>query len=247
MAKIAQEFEANSEVKQLRPSKLLQAGYVEVVYDRSIYAGGSTACVAVARDDGVMDVANLGDSGFVHLRLNAVQHHSEPQTHAFNTPYQLSLVPPRQLAQSRAFGGMPLQDLPKDASVTSHKTRNGDVLVFASDGVWDNLSSQDLLRLVSRHMTAADAWTPGEAGITVGKRLGELTEGIDERESDAAGPRNLQSTLASAIAGEAKHASVNAKLDGPFAKEMQRLYPEDNYRGGKADDICVVVAIVVEA
>ncbi len=62
--------------------------------DKSIKAGGSTAVVGLLTPDGVLDVANLGDSGFIHLRLNAVHSASEPQTHAFNTPFQLSIIPP---------------------------------------------------------------------------------------------------------------------------------------------------------
>src|SRR5207247_1701380 len=105
---------------------------------------------------------------------------SDPQTHAFNTPYQLSLIPPRILAQSRTFGGTPLADLPKDANVTNHELRHGDVLIFASDGVWDNLAPQDLLRIVSRYMLAAQAWEDSESGIRVGDRLDVLT-GHDDR------------------------------------------------------------------
>jgi len=57
---------------------------------------------------------------------------------------------------------------------------------------------------------------------------------------------NLQSALAVGIAGEAKAASVSLRRDGPFAREVQRRYPEEDWRGGKADDICVVVVVVVE-
>lgn len=88
---------------------------------------------------------SLGDSGFIQFRLNAVHHYSNPQTHAFNTPYQLSIIPPKILARARIFGGEPLSDYPGDASVTSHQLRHGDVLVFATDGVWDNLSPTEVL------------------------------------------------------------------------------------------------------
>ena len=52
--------------------------------------------------------------------------------------------------------------------------------------------------------------------------------------------------MAAAVAGEAKAASENSKRDGPFAREVQKYYPEEMWRGGKVDDICVVVAVVVE-
>jgi protein phosphatase PTC7 len=224
---------------------LMQKGYEAIANDETVKAGGSTACIGIAKEDGSLEVANLGDSGFVQLRLNAVHNHSESQTHAFNTPYQLSIIPQKMKAKNAAFGGEQLQDLPKDATVTKHLLRHGDVLVFATDGVWDNLSSQDILRIVSRLMVGARAWEPTEEGIRVGERLTFFTmKAPPPAENQSIS--SLQSFLAAGIAGEAKAASVNTKVDGPFAKEVHKYYPEEDWRGGKVDDICVVVAIVVE-
>jgi protein phosphatase PTC7 len=223
----------------------MQKGYDATCNDDSIYAGGSTACVGVAREDGSLEVANLGDSGFIQLRLNAIHNLSTPQTHAFNTPYQLSIIPKQLRAINDAFGGVQLQDMPKDANVTKHSLRHGDVLVFATDGVWDNMSSQDILKVVSRLMVGSHAWKHTDEGIQVGDRLSAFTTtGVPS--SDLGPTSSLQSYLAIGIAGEAKAASVNTKVDGPFAKEVHKYFPEEDWRGGKVDDICVVVAIVTE-
>ena len=56
---------------------------------------------------------------------------------------------------------------------------------------------------------------------------------------------NLQTSLAVGIAGEAKVASEDVGRDGPFAKEIRKRYPDEEWRGGKVDDICVVVAVVL--
>jgi protein phosphatase PTC7 len=245
MAHAAYTYRGDSDNPPFNARSLMQRGYDDICKDDSVRAGGSTACVAIAKADGNLDVANLGDSGFVQLRLNAIHNYSEPQTHAFNTPYQLSIVPEKVLAQAAAFGGTQLCDFPKDANVSQHSLRHGDVLVFASDGVWDNLSSQDLLRIVSRLMVGARAWEHTEGGIKVGTNLAHFTES-DDGKSGAEEIPTLQSFLAVGITGEAKAASVNTKVDGPFAREVQKFYPHEHWRGGKVDDICVVVAIVVE-
>ncbi|KAL9606423.1 MAG: hypothetical protein Q9179_000389 [Wetmoreana sp. 5 TL-2023] len=233
----------DTEGQELAARDLLSQAFADVVADKAIAGGGSTACIAVGHADGFLQVANLGDSGFVHFRLNAVHYYSNPQTHAFNTPFQLSIIPPKILARSRIFGGTPLRDFPKDASVTSHEVRHGDVLVFATDGVWDNLNSSELLQIVSRHMTGFQAWQVGDKGTRIGKDLDVLTAGggIPKEKED-----NLQTLLAVAITGEAKAASQNSKRDGPFAKEVQKFYPHEDFHGGKVDDICVVVAIVLD-
>ncbi|PVH87473.1 protein serine/threonine phosphatase 2C [Cadophora sp. DSE1049] len=245
MAHAAYTHKAEDWNPPLGARSLMQRGYEDICKDETVRAGGSTACVAVAKGDGGLEVANLGDSGFVQLRLNAIHNYSEPQTHAFNTPYQLSIVPEKVLAQAAAFGGEQLRDFPKDANVSQHSLRHGDVLVFASDGVWDNLSSQDILKIVSRVMLGARAWEHTDGGVGVGKSLNSFIM-ADDGKSGAEEIPSLQSFLAVGITSEAKSASMNTRVDGPFAREVQKYYPHENWRGGKVDDICVVVAVVCE-
>ncbi|CAJ2501021.1 Uu.00g038740.m01.CDS01 [Anthostomella pinea] len=239
MASAAYEHQPAPSESPITARSLMQRGYDDVCKDKSIHAGGSTACVAIASESGQLEVANLGDSGFVQLRQNGVHHYSEPQTHAFNTPYQLSIVPTSMLARAAAFGGAQLCDHPKDADVTQHNLKHGDILVFASDGVWDNLFNQHILRIASRLMIGTGAWKPSANGIVV-----DDLQPYTQAEDTPQGPVSLQSALATAIAAEAKTASTNQRVDGPFAKEVQKYYPQENWHGGKIDDICVIVVVV---
>ena len=88
-------------------------------------------------------------------------------------------------------------------------------------------------------MTDSQAWVLGgdQNGISVSDSLESLT-----RDSKNV----LQTKLATHIVSEAKSASLDSRRDGPFAREVQRRYPGENFRGGKVDDICVVVAVIVE-
>lgn len=270
MAHAAYTYRPGGALPPYSARSLLQRGYEDIHDDETVPFGGSTACVAIAKTDGTLEVANLGDSGFMQLRLNAIHNYSEPQTHSFNAPYQLSVMPKAFLAREAAFGGLRYRDMPKDANVSKHSLRHGDVLVFATDGVWDNLSGQDVLRVVSRIMVAANAWKHTSNGIRIANDLhrivgaGDGSHRPEERlnlrqtTSGAIVPRDVQpsvddeasngleSFIAAGLAREAKAASINTKKDGPFAKEIQKRYPFEYWRGGKVDDICVVVAIVVE-
>ncbi|KAF3762529.1 hypothetical protein M406DRAFT_63418 [Cryphonectria parasitica EP155] len=233
--------------RPLSARALMQAGYEAICADTSVPAGGSTAIVGLLDPSGVLEVANLGDSGYIHLRLNAVHGYSEPQVHAFNTPFQLSVIPPAILRRMQAFGGSQLADLPRDAEVSRHDLRHGDVLVFATDGVWDNLFNQDILRIVSAAMTKSGAWVGSNAGGTrVTPDLSPLTEVSAAEEGNAKGFGTLQGMIATGITAAAKAASVNTKLDGPFSKEVKKYYPQEAWHGGKVDDICVVTVLVSE-
>jgi protein phosphatase PTC7 len=233
----------------LTARQLMQKGYDATCHDPSITAGGSTAIVGLLDSSrGILEVANLGDSGFIHLRPNRVHARSEPQTHAFNTPFQLSVIPPSMMLRAARFGGARLCDLPRDADVTRHNVRHGDVLVFASDGLWDNLFDQDVLRIVSGAMTRVGAWEKTDDGVRAADDLAPLTQQLDGSAGDKGrlAAVTLQSLLATEIVAAAKSASVNQRLNGPFAKEVKKYYPHENWSGGKVDDICVIVVVVSE-
>ena len=133
--------------------------------------------------------------------------------------------------------------MPEDASVTRHEVEHGDVLVFATDGVWDNLDSEDLLRIIQRPMQNFQAWVEGDNGTFISDHIHNLTVpgGIPKQFENS-----LQTLLAVAIAGEAKMASLDTRTDGPFAREIQKFFPHEEYFGGKVDDICAIVVIVVK-
>jgi protein phosphatase PTC7 len=189
----------------------------------------------------------------VLLRRGAVHHYSTPQTHAFNTPFQLSIIPPLLRAQAAVFGGMHFEDLPRDAAISSVHMLHGDVLVLATDGVFDNLNNQDILKIVSTRMHTTSAWTETDAGaIGISPHLENLTsdrrtESSSQSTSSPTSPSpNLQTLLATSIVAGAKRASLDMRRDGPFAKEAQRHFPSEWYRGGKVDDITVLVVMAVE-
>lgn len=163
------------------------------------------------------------------------------------------------------FGGQIFEDFPCHASVTNLKMQHGDVLILATDGVLDNLFNQDILNIITDQMITAGAWNvTSESGISVAADLDKFThEGglvqaprVSTSTNDSqskqpiSNPRTrflpLQDRLALTVVRQAKVSSMDRHRDGPFAKEAQRYYPWDKWRGGKIDDICAVVVVAVE-
>jgi len=82
-------------------------------------------------------VANLGDSGFVHLRSGKVLFQSTPLQHGQDHPFQLS---------ADCFS-----DSPTDAQ--NYEIRDvlkGDVFVLGTDGLFDNAFSKEIAGIVRR-------------------------------------------------------------------------------------------------
>lgn len=102
-------------------------------------AGSSTACVLILnRENSTVYTANIGDSGFIVVRKGEIVHRSEEQQHYFNTPFQLSLPPP-------GHGDNVLSDSPESADTLSFTVKDGDVILVATDGVFDNVPTKLLL------------------------------------------------------------------------------------------------------
>ncbi|RCI09665.1 hypothetical protein L249_3821 [Ophiocordyceps polyrhachis-furcata BCC 54312] len=212
--------------KIVPPSRLMQVGYDAVCEQKRAQGGGSTACVAVVDPRGIVEVANLGDSGFLHLRPNAIIYRSKGQSHGFNAPFQL---------RCPKLAGASPGDGPDDADIFRHTVRHGDILILATDGLFDNQYCHDILGRVNNVMFSNGAWQPTQSsGVSVSDDLRELM-GINSGSP-------LQTELARVLTLAARTASLS-KVDGPFAKMVQKYDPAAHYFGGKRDDITVVVAI----
>ncbi|XP_047991144.1 protein phosphatase PTC7 homolog [Leguminivora glycinivorella] len=135
--------------KLSEPADLLAKSYYELLEHKKPILGSSTACVMILdRTESVMRAANIGDSGYMVVRGGRVVHRSHEQQHYFNTPYQLSLPPP---GHDRNV----LSDSPESADTSEFPVECGDVILVATDGVFDNVPEPVLLAEMRRAKTLA--------------------------------------------------------------------------------------------
>ncbi|PNH08619.1 putative protein phosphatase 2C 26 [Tetrabaena socialis] len=123
--------------------------------------GSCTACVATllprspapassasesAGSLGLLCIANLGDSGVRVVRRGALVLASSPQEHQFNMPYQLAHP-----------DNLPGTDTASDAQMYQLALEPGDVIIIASDGLYDNMWDEQLASLAAAAATPASA------------------------------------------------------------------------------------------
>lgn len=115
-------------------------------YDATKVTGSSTACMlcvfpAEVEVEGekkvvlMLEAANLGDSGFLVIRQEQLVYRSKPQCKGFNFPFQL---------------GTHSNDTPERADTYSFQLEQGDYIVLASDGLFDNLFPKVIVDTVSK-------------------------------------------------------------------------------------------------
>lgn len=131
--------------------------------------GSSTALVACF-DGQVLHAANIGDSGFIVIRNGTVYKRSTSMVYGFNFPLQIERGDdPSKLIESYAI------DLDE-----------GDVIITATDGLFDNLYEQEVAAIVDKSLEGK--FKPVEIAEFLSSRAQEVGKSASARSpfSDAA-------------------------------------------------------------
>jgi protein phosphatase PTC7 len=133
-----------------QPAKLLAQAFREIKENKQQIIGSSTACLMMlSHTDLKLYTANIGDSGFLVVRQGEVVHRSQEQQHYFNTPFQLSLPPTELLSEV-------LSDQPESADQYEFPVEDGDVILLATDGIFDNVPDQMLVAEMDKVQNCKD-------------------------------------------------------------------------------------------
>ena len=160
--------------------------------------GASTAVVlSLEGRTGTLRGTHVGDSGYRVLRGGVVVHVSEPQQHAFDCPLQLG---------SAKY--LPDTDRAEEGITADVALQAGDVLLLASDGLFDNISPEEMAQVAADAMAAA----PPDA--------------------DGAGAYAAAARVAAALAGGAAEHSRDRSYDSPYAREARRNAEERRAAAG---------------
>ncbi|KAF5196754.1 phosphatase PTC7-like protein [Thalictrum thalictroides] len=145
--------------------------------------GTSTALVANF-DGQVLHVANLGDSGFIVIRNGTVFRKSLPMVYGFNFPVQIGKG-----------------DDPSKLIEGYHIVLNeGDVIISATDGLFDNLYEKEIALVVSKSLEAC-------------LKPKEIAEYLTRRSQEVGRSATVRSPFADAAQAAGYTGTVGGKLD----------------------------------
>jgi len=141
---------------------------------------------------------------------------------ARKAPFQLEYIP-------KDISWDPSPYKPKDAFTSTHQLQEGDIVIFATDGVWDNLPAEEILGSVSVWMFDSDSWKNDGCKITTSpRRLVAATTDVFQE---------LHILLAQTVVAMAKSRSY-------YPRTLDDI--TGSYYGGKLDDITAVVTVVTK-
>lgn len=150
------------------PAAIISRAYNELLENKSHILGSSTACLVVLQGEALrLSSANIGDSGFLVVRDGTVVHRSQEQQHYFNTPFQLSLPPPGTSQHV-------LSDRPESALRGEFSVREGDMLMVATDGVFDNLPDSMIIKELIKVAGTTDVTVLQNAANSIAQQARKL-------------------------------------------------------------------------
>lgn len=198
-----------------------------------------------------LNVANLGDSGFMVLRYNTFSRtiklvaSSTEQQHCFNAPYQLAKIPKEMQNSKNVYNFW--EDKPSQADAYEVEVQPGDIVLLATDGLFDNLFLKEILETVKAYCDEQNTKISQTENI-----FGFSHSFYDMDEEEA-------KELAVNLAKRAYFNSVSTSRLCPFGKRLNKLIRHsrhhlrqkgsspvnfEKWQGGKQDDIGVVVAFI---
>ena len=211
----------------IRPGEVLSQAYNRVIEQKDII-GSCTATVTLF--DNIrhqLHFSNLGDSGIIVLRhidsdiAGALKRNrniprterisdmqavfvSQQQLHSFNHPFQLGWTGKElEEEEKTSFSS------PKNACTTSIHVRRGDVIIMATDGLFDNVDIDEIA-------TVTLEWEQNNGFL----RGGDI-DARDERwiEGSSLTHRSYESipSLAEVLVKKARENSLDSSTDSPFA------------------------------
>ncbi len=79
-----------------------------------------------------------GDSVFIHVRDREILNRGRAGLHFFDCPFQFGNAPEHTTGTDTA----------EDADITTFDVRLGDIIIVATDGIWDNMQDADMLEFL---------------------------------------------------------------------------------------------------
>lgn len=123
---------------------------IRCVEKRSIFGSATLCLLSIDKHSSYLRSLNIGDSGFMLIRQNKLIVRSHPQYHRGSSPFQLSSLPSTQVFASNTT--RLYHDKPSDGEYIEHQLEIGDLLLIASDGLFDNLYEDFIVQIINSHL-----------------------------------------------------------------------------------------------
>lgn len=173
--------------------------------------------------ENLLDVAYVGDCGLIVIRDGKIVYETEAQQHDVDFPFQL---------------GHGSADTPKDGVRVFIPVRRGDVVIMGSDGIFDNVYSRDICKLMWQALSASPFYkSDTNSSAAQEEKQTHLGPGAMLDQTLSALNKGIELVLAKATS-----IANNIRSDSPYASRC--IENGANFEGGKPDDMTLLASIL---
>ena len=223
--------------------------------------GSSTACLASLNPaSNVITIANIGDSGALILRprlaLSLKQNfdilfQSPPMCHRFNTPFQLGYF--REIDPKNSSIDIEHEfDQPSEAACTYHAVQEDDIILLATDGLFDNLHLHEITDCIVSKLNKASLSINYANQDNLCRAISNRRQAVEELLTDAvtelgalAFEKSLEQDRVSPFtlsAIQERQRQLRLTGLGSLVDTGADVYQDE--LGGKPDDITIILSVV---
>ena len=243
----------NDHLIGIEPRLIMKEAY------KAVDAFGSwTAWISVLQEK-MLKIANLGDSKCILVRysINEKKSHvllqTNEQQHNFNAPYQMAKVP-KYLVNSKTGEKCNREetkfwrDKPEDSILYQMKVEEGDIVLWGTDGLFDNIFTDEILKIIDIFMF--DYYTSHSESSSESVHTKSSSPESANRQDIFLTKRNAK-RLAKELVKEAHRKSKSSNSITPFGQKFNSQNVKKDreivkWKGGKPDDIWAVIGFVVK-
>ncbi len=129
-------FSSFDSQENINPQQLMECAYNKIKNNKEVEAGSSTCCIATfdyQEDHTIVKTSSIGDSGYIILRGKTIIFRSILSRSELGAPPQLSIVPDR-------LSNIGIIQTPINEAINNeHILVKDDIIIMATDGLWDNV------------------------------------------------------------------------------------------------------------
>ena len=212
-------------------STILPGKIIKMAFPKVSDPGSSTALLCILNGN-TLNFYNIGDSKLMILELDQGNFkkifESKEMIHSFNQPYQLTMIPNKNISKEIISSKVPKEvkksnkevifklaylDKPDDGFSSELVLNENNIIILGTDGLFDNLYNEEIINIVTKFF---------------------LNHSM----------KDDLNFLAHELAKAAKSKSRNDSANCPFNDNAKKS-EEKEFTGGKEDDITVIVSSII--
>lgn len=227
--------------KEISEKEELLPEYVMLeAFEKAMSKGSATCTLVALGDDCKLRAANLGDSGFLLFRrmiknpIDEFDKENTPPEYEWRAVFKSNIQEhyfncPRQI-------GTDTKDRPEDCDRYAVAFVPGDLVLLATDGLFDNLSLKEISVLINE--------VQNEDSQMYRARPSKYLRHDSSFSTKQDDTEDFLNAVAKHLTQEAFLASIDQTRKTPFQIGARKNNME--YSGGKMDDITIIVSKIVE-